>query len=119
MTITIIPDKYIPDKVAINKVILLGNAGSDPRMYYPEKDSAMALFSLATNERIGSSERTEWHNIVMTGKNAEYAEKYIRKGTKLYIEGKIRTRSYTDKLHIQRNITEIYVDIFEILGRGN
>lgn len=88
-------------------------------MYYPEKGLAMALFSLATNEQLGESERTEWHNIVMTGKHAEYAERYIRKGTKLYIEGKIRTRSYTDKLNIQRYRTEIYVDYFEILGRGN
>lgn len=105
--------------MSVNKVILLGNAGSDPRMYYPSKDAAMALLSLATNERTTDSERTEWHNIVMTGKNAEYAERYIRKGTRLYIEGKLRTRSYTDKLQIQRNITEIYVDTFEILGRGN
>lgn len=105
--------------MAVNKVILLGNAGNDPRMYYPEKDAAMALFSLATNERIGGSERTEWHNIVMTGKNAEFAEKYIRKGSRIYLEGKIRTRSYTDKLHIQRSITEIYVDTFELLGRNN
>lgn len=87
-------------------------------MYYPAKDSAMALFSIATNERIGGNERTEWHNIVMTDKSAEYAERYIRKGTRLYIEGKIRTRTYNDKLNIQRNITEIYVDYFEILGRN-
>lgn len=79
----------------------------------------MALFSLATNERVADSERTEWHNIVMIGRNAEYAERYIRKGTRLYIEGKLRTRSYTDKLHIQRNITEIYVETFELLGRVN
>lgn len=104
--------------MSVNKVILLGNVGADPRMHYPTKDNQLAFFSLATNERNGNIERTEWHNIVMTGKNAETAEKFIRKGTRLYIEGKIRTRSYTDKLGIQRNITEIYVDSFELLGRN-
>ncbi|MBD5231730.1 MAG: single-stranded DNA-binding protein [Bacteroidales bacterium] len=103
--------------MGVNKVILLGNVGSDPRMYYPEAGGAMALFSLATNETIGGQDRTEWHNIVCTGQQAEYAEKYIRKGTRLYLEGKLRTRSYTDKLHIQRTRTEIYIETFEILGR--
>jgi len=105
--------------MSVNKVILLGNAGSDPRMYYPSKDMPVASFSLATNERIGDSERTEWHNIVLNGKNASFAERYIRKGSKLYLEGKLRTRTYTDKLGIQRNVTEIYVDTFELLGRSN
>lgn len=103
--------------MSVNKVILIGNVGSDPRMHYPEKDSAFAFFSLATNELIGNAERTEWHNIVLTGKQAEYAERYIRKGTKLYLEGKLRTRAYNDKMGIQRHITEIYIDNFEILGR--
>lgn len=103
--------------MAVNKVILLGNVGADPRMYYPERNHAMATFSLATSERFGETERTEWHNIVMMGKNAELAEKYIRKGTRLYVEGKLRTREYTDKLNIQRRITEVYVDNFELLGR--
>ena len=105
--------------MAVNKVILIGNVGTDPRMHYPDKSNAFAFFSLATNERIGQVERTEWHNIVMTGKGAEYAERYIRKGTKLYIEGKLRTRTYTDKMSIQRYITEIYVENFEILGRAS
>lgn len=104
--------------MSVNKVILLGHVGGDPRMHYPTKDNQLAFFSLATNERNGNMERTEWHNIVMTGKNAEAAEKFIRKGTRLYLEGKIRTRAYTDKLGIQRNITEIYVDAFELLGRN-
>lgn len=104
--------------MSVNKVILLGNVGADPKMHYPDKNSAYAYYSLATNERIGQTERTEWHNIVMTGRNAEYAEKYIRKGTRLYLEGKLRTRSYNDKLGLQRYVTEIYVDNFEILGRG-
>lgn len=104
--------------MSVNKVILLGHVGADPRMHYPTKDNQLAFFSLATNERSGGIERTEWHNIVMTGKNAETAEKFIRKGTRLYLEGKIHTRNYTDKLGIQRSVTEIYVDNFELLGRS-
>lgn len=103
--------------MGVNKVILLGNAGADPRMYYPAKDQALASFPLATNERVGDSERTEWHNIVMSGRNAQLAEKYLRKGSRIYLEGKLRTRLYTDKLGIERRITEIYADNFEMLGR--
>lgn len=103
--------------MSVNKVILLGNVGTDPNVRYPEKGMTYALFSLATNEKIGDMERTEWHNIVMVGKNAEFAERYIRKGTKLYIEGKLRTHEWVDKLSIKRVRTEIYVDYFEVLGR--
>lgn len=103
--------------MSVNKVILIGNVGSDPKMHYPDAGNVFAFFSLATNESVGMSERTEWHRIVMTDRNAEYADRYIRKGTKLYLEGRLRTRSYTDKMKIQRTITEIYVDNFEILGR--
>lgn len=104
--------------MSVNKVILLGNAGADPKMHFPTSTTQIAFFPLATNEReAGSVERTEWHNIVMTGNFAEQAEKYIRKGSRLYLEGKLRTRSYTDKLGIQRTITEVYADYFELLGR--
>ena len=64
-------------------------------------------------------EKTEWHNIVMWGKNAEFADKYIRKGAKLYIEGKIRTRVWEDKNTIKHTVTEIYVDTFDFLGQPN
>lgn len=104
--------------MGVNKVILLGNAGSDPKMHFPTSDTQIAYFSLATNETAqGGVARTEWHNIVMTGKGAEQAEKYIRKGARIYVEGKLRTRSYTDRLGIQRTRTEIYADYFELLGR--
>ena len=103
--------------MSVNKVILLGNVGADPEMRYPEQDMAVATFPLATNERRGEMEITEWHRIVMTGKNAEIAEKYIRKGTMLYVEGKLRTRTWEDKLNIKRSVTEILVDRFELLGR--
>ena len=84
--------------MSVNRAILVGNVGKDPDIRYVE-GKPVASFSLATTERafttatgVNIPEKTEWHNIVMWGKNAEYAEKYIRKGAKLYIEGKIRTR---------------------------
>ena len=106
--------------MSVNKVILIGNVGRDPEIRYPEKDFPVAYLTLATNERQCNSdtELVEWHILVMTGQNATIAERYIRKGTKLYVEGKLRTREYVDKLKISRRRTEIYVDVIEILGRG-
>lgn len=106
--------------MSVNKVILIGNVGRDPEMRYPEKDHPVAFLTLATNERLPNSETeiTEWHILVMTGRNAEYAERYIRKGTKLYIEGKLRTRTWQDSNAIKRNITEIIVERFDILSRA-
>ncbi|MBD5195014.1 MAG: single-stranded DNA-binding protein [Bacteroides sp.] len=105
--------------MSVNKVILLGFVGSDPEVRYPEKDKAVAFVSLATNDYYSSTgaEITEWHRLVMGGKNAELAEKYIRKGTRLYVEGKIKSREYEDKLKIRRRITEIIVEKVELLGR--
>lgn len=109
--------------MSVNKVILLGNVGRDPDVRYPAQGQIIATFSLATSDRAYTNsngvqvpERTEWHNIVMWGRNAEIAERYIRKGTKLYIEGKLRTRMWEDKNAIKRYVTEIYVDSFELLG---
>ncbi len=109
--------------MSVNKVILIGNVGKDPDIRYVETVPC-ASFSLATTERARTSasgvtvpERTEWHNIVMWRKDAETAEKYIRKGCKLYIEGKLRYRTWEDRNTIKRTVTEIYVDYFEILGR--
>lgn len=105
--------------MSVNKVILLGYVGSDPEMRYPEKGRSVAFLSLATNDyhTATGTEITEWHRLVMGGKNAELAEKYIRKGTRLYVEGKIKSREYEDKLKIRRRITEIIVDRVELLGR--
>lgn len=104
--------------MSVNKVILLGNVGSDPEVRYPTKDNPQAFFSLATNETRGGIKVTEWHNIVMAGRLAQIAENYIRKGTKLYIEGSLRTREYTDRFQIARKRTEIFVTNVELLGRG-
>lgn len=105
--------------MSVNKVILLGYVGNDPEIRYPEKGKAIAFVSLATNDYYAATgaEVTEWHRLVMGGRNAEIAEKYIRKGTRLYIEGKIKSREYEDKLKIRRRITEIIVDTLELLGR--
>lgn len=105
--------------MSVNRVILLGNVGRDPEVRYPQQGFAVAYFSLATNEtRPDGMKTTEWHNIVMAGKAAEFAERYIRKGTKLFIEGTLRTREYTDRFKIDRKRTEIHVINFEILGRA-
>ncbi len=90
-------------------------------MRYPEPGRTIAYLSLATNEwnpKI-QKEVTEWHRLVMGGSNAEFAEKYIRKGSRLYIEGKLRTREYQDRMHITREKTEIIVEKIELLGRSS
>ena len=110
--------------MAVNNVILVGNVGKDPEVRYVESNVAVANFPLATSERGYTSrsgvqipERTEWHNIVLWRGLAEVAEKYVKKGTQLYIEGKLRTRSWTDSNNVVRYTTEIYADNMEILSR--
>ena len=109
--------------MSVNKVILLGNVGQDPRVKYFDAGSAVATFSLATTERgytlangTQIPDRTEWHNIVASNRWAEIVDKYVHKGEKLYLEGKIRTRSYTDQAGATRYVTEIYVDYMEMLS---
>ena len=104
--------------MSVNKVILLGYAGSDPEVRYPEKDKAIAFLSLATNEMsINGMELTEWHRLVFFGETAKIVERYVRKGTQLYVEGKLSTREYQDRMKITRKRTEIIVSFFEIVGR--
>ncbi|MDE6453296.1 MAG: single-stranded DNA-binding protein [Muribaculaceae bacterium] len=109
----------------MNKVILMGCTGTDPKMRYVQT-RLVAEFTLATNEPpyttpegVTMPERTEWHNIVMWGPAAEFAEKYIRKGSRLLLEGKIRTRTWEDRNAIKRTTTYIYVDTFELLPRAS
>lgn len=105
--------------MSVNKVILLGYVGSDPEIRYPEKDRAIAFLSLATNDQYGAggAEVTEWHRLVMGGQNAHLAERYIRKGSRIYVEGKLKSREYEDKMKIRRRITEVIVERVELLGR--
>lgn len=109
--------------MSVNKVILIGNVGQNPRIDYVQ-GCPVATLSLATNEPAPApaegapapQPRTEWHSLVLWGPQAEVAERYIRKGTKLYVEGKLRYRIWQDRNTISRKVTEIYVDTFEILG---
>ncbi len=109
--------------MSVNKVILLGNVGKDPEVRYLDSGIAVASFPLATSDRAYTlpngtqvPERTEWHNLVLWRGLAETAEKYVHKGDKLYVEGKIRTRSYDDQSGAKRYITEIFVDNMEMLS---
>lgn len=104
--------------MSVNKVILLGYVGNDPEVRYPEKDKPLATLSLATNETSGTGvEITEWHRLVFFGEIAGIVERYVSKGTRLYVEGKLATREYQDRMKINRKITEIIVSYFEIIGR--
>jgi single-strand DNA-binding protein len=109
--------------MSINKVILLGNLGKDPEVRRFDTGAAVATFTLATSERGYTAkngtqvpERTEWHNIVVWNGLAEVAEKFLRKGSKVYVEGKMRTRSYTDQANQVRYVTEINVENMEMLS---
>lgn len=105
----------------VNKVILVGNLGKDPEVRHLESGVAVARFTLATNDyykdKSGNRvERTEWHNIALWRDLAEVAEKYLRKGHQVYIEGSIRTRQYQDKDNQTRYITEIVGNELTMLG---
>ncbi|HTL83488.1 MAG TPA: single-stranded DNA-binding protein [Bacteroidia bacterium] len=107
----------------VNKVILVGNIGKDPEVRYLEGGIAVANFPIATTESFrdkngNKNEQTEWHQIVLWRKLAEVAEKYIRKGQMVYLEGKIRSRSWEDKeTGLKRYTTEIFGDVITILQR--
>ena len=109
--------------MSVNKVILLGNVGKDPAIRYVG-ERPVAELTLATTDRAYTSqggvqvpERTEWHRLVMWDANASLAEKYIRKGSKIYVEGKLRTRTWEDRNTINHSVIEIYVDTVELLSR--
>ncbi|PJA06304.1 MAG: single-stranded DNA-binding protein [Flavobacteriales bacterium CG_4_10_14_0_2_um_filter_32_8] len=107
----------------INKVILVGNLGKDPEVRYLEGGTAVANFSVATSETFkdkNSGERktiTEWHNVVLWRGLAEIAEKYLKKGSQVFIEGKLKTRQWQDKDGHNRYTTEIVGDNLQMLGR--
>ncbi|MGB1206316.1 MAG: single-stranded DNA-binding protein [Chitinophagales bacterium] len=106
---------------SLNKVMLIGRLGKDPEMQYFESGAVKAAFSLATSERYKNREgqqveNTEWHNLVLWGKSAEIAEKYLRKGKQVYVEGSIKTRSWEAQDGSKRYMTEINVQTFKMLG---
>ena len=105
----------------VNKVILVGNLGKDPEVRYLDNGVAVANFSLATTENYKNKEgervsQTEWHNIVLWRGLAEVAEKWLKKGSSVYVEGKIRTRKWEDKDGNTRYSTEILGDNMTMLG---
>ncbi len=105
----------------VNKVILVGNLGKDPEVRYLDNGVAVANFSLATTENYKNKagervSQTEWHNIVLWRGLAEVAEKYLKKGASVYIEGKIKTRKWEDKEGNTRYNTEILADNMTMLG---
>ncbi|MSP70373.1 MAG: single-stranded DNA-binding protein [Bacteroidetes bacterium] len=106
----------------VNKVILIGNLGKDPEVRYLEGGIAVANFPIATTENFkdkngNKNEQTEWHQVVLWRRLAEVAEKYLRKGQMVYLEGKIRSRSWDDKDGNKRYTTEIFGDVLTILSR--
>lgn len=108
----------------VNKVILVGNLGKDPEIKHLEGGVAVASFTLATSEKYNNRSgekvtQTEWHNVVLWRGLAEIAEKYLRKGSQVYIEGKLRTRSWDDQAGNKRYTTEIVADNMTMLGGGN
>lgn len=114
---------YNEKRNAMNKVMLIGNVGVDPDIRYVDKGVAVATVRLATTERGYSlpngttvPDRTEWHNVVLWRQLAETVERYVRKGDKLYIEGKLHTRSYDDRQGQKRYVVEIWADAMEMLS---
>jgi single-strand DNA-binding protein len=105
----------------INKVILVGHLGKDPEVRYLEGGVSVTSFPLATSETFNKDgrkvEQTEWHNIVMWRGLADVAAKFLQKGKLVYIEGKLRTRSFEDKEGIKKYTTEIVAENFTLLGR--
>lgn len=106
---------------SLNKVLLIGNLGKDPEVRYMPNGEAVANFSIATTEswkgKDGSKQdRTEWHNIVMYRKLAEIAGQYLKKGSSVYLEGKLQTRKWQDKNGQDRYTTEILADEMKMLG---
>lgn len=109
---------------SLNKVILIGNLGGDPEMrYLPQQDRKVAHFNIATKERLfnpttrESSDRTEWHRIVVWGKLADFCEKYLSKGRQILVEGRLRTKDWQDKEGNKRKTTEVEALNIVFLGK--
>lgn len=107
----------------VNKVILIGNLGDEPTVRTTSTGKSVATISMVTNEMRRNAdtgeyiETAEWHHVVLWGKLADVAKQYLHKGSQIYIEGKLRTRSYTDKQNQKRYITEVVADDMQMLGR--
>jgi single-strand DNA-binding protein len=108
---------------SVNKVILLGNLGRDPETRYTTGGDAVTNLNIATSEQWKDKsgekqERTEWHRVVLFGRQAEVAGEYLKKGRSVYIEGRLQTRKYTDKDGVETYSTEIVADRMQLIGGG-
>lgn len=106
---------------AVNKAIILGNLGQDPEMHYSSSGKAIVNLSVATSEKFkdrdgNSNERTEWHRVVLFGRQAEVAGEYLRKGSTAYFEGRLQTRKWEDRDGVERYTTEIVCDRMQLIG---
>jgi len=106
---------------SVNKVILLGNLGRDPETRYTTGGDAVTNLNIATSEQWKDKsgekqERTEWHRVVLFGRQAEIAAEYLKKGRSVYIEGRLQTRKYTDKDGVEKYSTEIVADRMQLIG---
>jgi single-strand DNA-binding protein len=105
---------------SVNKVFLIGNLGKDPEVKYTPSGVQIAKFSLATSERIKKGEnweeKTDWHNIVLFARQAEYAKEYLKKGMTVFIDGKISTRTWDDENGVRKYITEIIGNVVKNLS---
>ena len=110
--------------MGVNKVILLGNVGNEPEVRYLERQKCVARIRVATNEyytndRGETITQTEWHTVIFWDKAAQNIEKYVHKGTQIYIEGRLQTRSYEDSAKNIHYVTEIIARSFQLLDRAN
>ena len=109
---------------SVNKVILLGNIGADPEVRYTQAGDAVVNLSVATSEQWKDKatgqhkENTEWHRVGIFGKPAEVAAQYLKKGSKIYVEGRIKYKKYTDKAGVERMSVEILSESFKMLGNS-
>jgi single-strand DNA-binding protein len=108
---------------SVNKVILIGNLGKDPEMRYMPSGEAIANFSVATSENWtdkasgDKKEQTEWHRVVFFGRTAEVVGQYVKKGSKIYVEGRLQTRKWQDKEGQDRYTTEVRGDVMRMLDK--
>ena len=100
----------------VNKAIIVGNVGQDPELKYTASGTAIANLSIATTYERDGNKQTEWHRIVLFGKTAEVANQYVRKGSQVYIEGRIQTRKWQDQSGADRYSTEIVAHEMQMLG---
>jgi len=101
---------------SLNKAMIIGNLGKDPEIFESSSGIKVAKFSVATSEHYKGEEKTEWHNVALFGKVAEVAEKYLKKGSKIYVEGKMETRKYEDKQGVTRYSFQIKGSAMQMLG---